>query len=67
MTKCEKFGCKPRINRLGVSWCTECGKLFSFNLNHKSLNKNYLIEANKEFYENELKNNIDFQFNNTKK
>lgn len=37
MTKCERFGCKPRINNYGVSWCGGCGKLFPFNLEHKPL------------------------------
>lgn len=44
ISKCEKFGCRPRINEFGVSWCTECGKLFTFNLNHKPLDKNFLIK-----------------------
>ena len=41
-THCEKFGCGPRINSFGVSWCTECGKLFPFNMNHKPLDRNFL-------------------------
>jgi hypothetical protein len=44
--RCEKLGCVPRINKFGVSWCTECGKLFTFNTNHKALHKNFLINKN---------------------
>lgn len=45
-THCIKFGCRIRINSFGVSWCTECGKLLSFNLNHKQLDKNFLTNQN---------------------
>lgn len=47
MTRCEKLGCRPRINKFGVTWCTECGKLFTFSMNHKPLDKNFLIKINK--------------------
>lgn len=53
MNKCIKFGCTPRLNNYGVSWCTDCGKLFSFNLNHKPINKNFLTkesECNYKLY-----------------
>lgn len=53
-THCEKYGCKPRINHFGVSWCTECGKLFNFNLNHKPLNRNFLIKINEFNYKLEI-------------
>lgn len=55
MTRCEKLGCRPRINNFGVVWCTECGKLFQFSTNHKPLDKNFLIEANKIKYESLIK------------
>lgn len=51
MNKCDKFGCRPRRNKFGVSWCTECGKLFSFNLNHKPLDKNFLLENSLKHYQ----------------
>ena len=57
MNKCIKNGCTPRINNYGVSWCTECGKLFPFNLNHKPINKNFLTKESKLIYENYLKDN----------
>lgn len=52
-SRCEKYGCDPRINRLGVSFCPNCGKLFPFNMNHKPLHKNFLIKEN-EIYYNEV-------------
>ena len=59
MSNCTKFGCKPKLNRLGVCWCTECGKLFTFSLNHKTLDKNYLIDSNQEYYQLELKKELE--------
>ncbi len=49
-SKCIKIGCTPRINNYGVSWCTDCGKLFSFNLNHKPINKNFLTKESEDNY-----------------
>ena len=42
--RCDKFGCRPRANNFGVTWCTEFGKLFNFNMSHKPLDKNFLIK-----------------------
>ena len=60
MNKCIKNGCTPRINNYGVSWCTEYGKLFPFNINHKPINKNFLTKESKLIYENYLKKIIIF-------
>jgi hypothetical protein len=50
-TRCEKNGCRPRINPFGVSWCVDCGKIFPFSLNHKSLDRNSLIEEHRIQFE----------------
>ena len=52
ITKCDKFGCTPRINNYGVSWCVECGRLFAFNLNHKPINKNFTTIESKNNWDN---------------
>lgn len=54
-TRCDNFGCRPRINDFGVSWCTECGKLFAFKLNHRELDKNFTLESSKMKYEQRIK------------
>jgi hypothetical protein len=43
-TNCDKNIHRQRTNNFGVTWCTECGRLFKGNVDVQPLDKNFLVK-----------------------